>query len=71
MWATSFWKNAAVKSITDYALRFGMSGIQAFLFAERWQTRRQGEGIQEFARRFGMSEIHAFLLAEAWQAEME
>jgi hypothetical protein len=59
-----------VKRVHDFALGFGMSDIQAFLFAEAWQTRRQGESVYGFARRMGMSEIHAFLLAEAWQGEM-
>jgi RNA polymerase sigma factor (sigma-70 family) len=63
-------KEPAAKSAHDFARRFGMSDIQAFLFAEAWQTRRQGESVYDFARRFGVSDIQAFLLAEAWQGEM-
>src|SRR5262245_36587393 len=64
-------KKPATKSVYDFARDFGMSDIQAFLFAEAWQQpRRQRESVYDFARDFGMSDIQAFLLVEAWQGQM-
>jgi RNA polymerase sigma factor (sigma-70 family) len=60
-------QKAKTESVHDLALRFGMSEIQAFLFVEAWQGRRQGESVHDLALRFGMSEIQAFLMEEAWQ----